>query len=65
MILGLANDEIGYLIPRSEWDEKPPFAYGRTHAQYGEINSLGAQAAPRVVQALEELLRTSSTGTNP
>jgi len=25
MLLGLANDQIGYIIPKSQWDEKAPF----------------------------------------
>ncbi len=29
MMIGLANDEIGYIIPKRQWDEKPPFCYGR------------------------------------
>jgi hypothetical protein len=40
-VLGLANDEIGYIIPKSQWDVKAPFAYGREKAQYGEENSPG------------------------
>ena len=24
-VFGLANDEIGYIIPRSEWDREPPY----------------------------------------
>lgn len=62
MLVGLANDEIGYLIPRSQWDEKPPFAYGRKESQYGEINSCGPQMAPIVMRALQacvEELQTS------
>jgi hypothetical protein len=43
LVLGLANDEIGYVIPRSQWDAKAPFAYGRSEDQYGEVNSV----APR------------------
>src|SRR5262249_11319212 len=50
-VLGLANDEVGYLIPKSEWDEKPPYLYGADHAPYGEINSVGPDAAGCVHQA--------------
>jgi hypothetical protein len=46
MIVGLANDEIGYIIPKRQWDAKPPFCYGRKKAQYGEENSLGPETAP-------------------
>jgi hypothetical protein len=28
-VLGLANDEIGYIIPKSQWDVRRPFAYNR------------------------------------
>jgi hypothetical protein len=45
MIMGLANDELGYVIPKSQWDVNPPFAYGRDHAQYGEQNSFGPDVA--------------------
>ncbi len=40
----------------SEWDEKPPFAYGRDEPQYGEINSAGPGVAPLVLQVFEDLL---------
>ncbi|MSQ95826.1 MAG: hypothetical protein EXR98_14890 [Gemmataceae bacterium] len=46
MIVGLANDEIGYIIPKRQWDVKAPFCYGRKKAQYGEENSLGPETAP-------------------
>ena len=36
MLIGLANDEVGYIIPKRQWDEKPPFCYGRQKAQYGK-----------------------------
>ena len=46
MIIGLANDEIGYIIPKSQWDVEPPYAYGRTgKPQYGEENSFGPDVA--------------------
>ncbi len=52
LIFGLANDEIGYLIPKRQWDQLPPYAYGRARSQYGEVNSVGPDAAPIVMQAL-------------
>jgi len=54
-LFGLANDEVGYLIPKSEWDSKPPYLYGADHAPYGEINSVGPDAAATVHRALKEL----------
>jgi hypothetical protein len=56
LVFGLAGDEIGYVIPRSQWDARKPFAYGRTEDQYGEINSVGPSAADRLTQAFERLL---------
>jgi hypothetical protein len=54
-VFGLANDEIGYIIPKSEWDRKPPFLYGATKPVYGEVNSPGPDTAPRLHAALREL----------
>ena len=58
MIIGLANDEIGYIIPKRQWDEKPPYCYKRTKPQYGEINSLGPETAPILCRAFQELAAT-------
>lgn len=57
MIIGLGNDEIGYIIPKRQWDEKPPYCYGRKKAQYGEINSLGPDTAPILCKAFQELVK--------
>ena len=57
LVIGLANDEIGYIIPRSQWDTDAPFAYGREDPQYGEINSVGPSAAPLLTQAFTTLLK--------
>ncbi|HZT81236.1 MAG TPA: hypothetical protein VFA26_13485 [Gemmataceae bacterium] len=56
MIVGLANDEIGYIIPKRQWDVKPPFCYGRKKAQYGETNSVGPETAPLLCRAFKELV---------
>ncbi len=56
MLIGLANDEIGYVIPKRQWDEKPPFCYGRKEAQYGEGNSLGPDTAPILCKAFAKLV---------
>lgn len=52
LVVGLANDEIGYLIPKRQWDVRPPYCYGRRTSQYGEINSCSADAAAIVMQSL-------------
>jgi len=55
-ILGLCNDELGYIIPRSEWDLEAPFAYGLTEAQYGETKSAGPDTAPTLLDAFAAIL---------
>lgn len=57
MLFGLANDEIGYILPRRQWDRVPPFAYGLTTPQYGEINSCGADVGPVIMRALQDCVR--------
>lgn len=57
MIVGLANDEIGYIIPKRQWDAQPPYCYGRANSQYGEINSVGPEAAPILCGAFRKLLQ--------
>ena len=57
MLIGLAGDEIGYIIPKRQWDEKPPFCYGRKKAQYGEVNSLGPNTAPLLCEAFREMVK--------
>lgn len=57
LFFGLANDEVGYVIPKRQWDEKKPFCYGRAKTQYGEINSCGADSAPILMKALADCAR--------
>lgn len=57
MIIGLGNDELGYLIPKRQWDEKPPYCYGLKKAQYGEINSVGPDAAAIICSTFQKLAR--------
>jgi hypothetical protein len=58
MIIGLGNDEIGYLIPKRQWDETPPFCYGLKKAQYGEENSVGPEAAPIICATFKSLVNS-------
>lgn len=55
MLIGLANDEIGYILPKRQWDEKPPYCYGLKRKQYGEENSVGPDAGPLICRAFREL----------
>lgn len=54
--VGLSNDEVGYIIPKSQWDTKSPYTYGRDKAPYGEVNSIGPETAPVIYQNVKELL---------
>lgn len=72
MVFNLANDEIGYIIPRTQWDVKPPYAYGADHAPYGEVNSGGSGVAGvihreglGVLRRLHELLGRGSLPSAP
>ena len=53
LLLGLANDELGYIIPKRQWDKTPPYAYDKDGGQYGEVNSCGSEIAPIIMQALK------------
>jgi hypothetical protein len=56
LVLNLANDEIGYIVPRTQWDTKPPFTYGLKKAPYGEVNSGGPDVAGVVHGSAQTLL---------
>lgn len=53
-LLGLANDELGYILPKRQWDQAPPYAYGRERGQYGEVNSCGPDIAPILMKAFSD-----------
>jgi hypothetical protein len=55
-IFGLCNDEVGYIIPKSQWDAKAPWTYGDSD-QYGEENSGGPEVAPAVHKSAIEMIR--------
>lgn len=57
---GMSNDMIGYIVPKSQWDEKPPFTYGYEKRPYGEINSLGPETGPKIHQELMRILKELS-----
>ena len=54
-VFGMANDELGYIIPKSEWDNEAPWIYGDKEL-YGEENSLGPETAPIIHKMAIELL---------
>jgi hypothetical protein len=56
MIMNLGNDHLGYLIPKSQWDEKEPYTFGNLRAPYGEENSMSPDAATKIYEYAEKLL---------
>lgn len=59
-VIGLANDEIGYIIPQCEWDEQPPWLNNAPQRPYGEVNSIGWRAARIINEGIVALLKTLS-----
>lgn len=57
MLIGLGNDELGYFIPKRQWDEKPPFCYGLKKAPYGEVNSVGPDTAGIICNTFRDLVK--------
>jgi hypothetical protein len=56
--LGLANDEIGYLVPEYDYELHPsaPYFTQADGDHYEETNSVGPQALPRVRAVFDRLL---------
>ena len=59
-VIGLANDMVGYIIPKSQWDADPPYTYESEHGHYGEINSVSPDAAPIIYNEAKTVLQTLS-----
>ncbi len=55
MILGLANDELGYFIPKRQWDAEKPYCYKLKSSQYGEVNSCGPDTAMVICDTFRKL----------
>jgi hypothetical protein len=53
-IFGLGNDELGYIIPKGEWDSKKPYSDKRSRT--GEGNSVGPETAPIIYQQIQKVL---------
>ncbi len=60
MMVNLANDALGYIIPKSEWDAEAPYLYGASEDSYGEIVSAGPETAAIVHGALMELFAAAT-----
>ena len=70
MIIGLANDELGYVLPPNDFilhEETPYFEnghdiHGRRH--YEETNSLGPKTAETIAQTVAEIINTVEKSKN-
>jgi hypothetical protein len=56
MLIGLGNDEIGYILPKRQWDAKAPYCYGLKKDQYGEMNSVGPETGPIICKSFADLM---------
>ena len=54
-IIGLANDELGYILPVEDF--KYPWNPFKPGKHYEETNSIGKEIAPKVMDALRELMK--------
>lgn len=70
MIIGLANDELGYVLPPNDYilhDETPYFENGRDihgRRHYEETNSLGPETAPTIANTVKEIINTVEKSKN-
>ncbi len=55
--VGLSNDAIGYIIPKTQWDELAPYTYGDTEPPYGETNSIGADTGLVLDEQLRKIVK--------
>jgi hypothetical protein len=54
-VIGLANNEIGYILPPEDF--KYPWNPFKPGAHYEETNSIGKDIAPKIMSAFDELLQ--------
>ena len=59
LMVNLANDSIGYIIPKSEWDDDAPWIYGESEETYGEVVSLGPDTATVIHENIIKLIEES------
>jgi len=64
MIIGLANDELGYVLPPNDFilhEETPYFENGRdihNRRHYEETNSMGPGTAGKIAETVAEIMNT-------
>ena len=53
-IINQANDALGYIIPKAQYDRASPRAY-EPGGQYGEVNALSPDIAPELAEAVRAM----------
>jgi hypothetical protein len=53
-VIGLANDELGYILPTEDF--KYPWNPFKPGKHYEETNSIGKEIAPSVMEGIKSLL---------
>ena len=65
MNFNLGMDEIGYIVPISQWDREPPYTYSYKEPPYGEVYIGDPNASPKIhkesLMLLERLHETLSS----
>ncbi|HET8947437.1 MAG TPA: hypothetical protein VFQ07_10675, partial [Candidatus Polarisedimenticolia bacterium] len=56
-VVGGCGDDLGDIIPASQWDARPPYAYGLESAPPGEERSPGPRTASLLWRAFAELFQ--------
>ncbi|MCC7382892.1 MAG: hypothetical protein IT384_13730 [Deltaproteobacteria bacterium] len=66
VIVNQANDALGYVLPKAQYDTEAPYAFG-PERQYGEENSLGPETARRLVEEVSAMVgpRVGSAAISP
>ena len=63
-IIGLGNDELGYIIPEYNFilDDRVPYLIEASGDHYEETNSLGPRTAPMMMEWADRLLTWNPEG---
>jgi len=56
IVLGLGNDELGYIVPRCQFDGMKPYTYGREEQLYEEVMCVGSEMEPTLLNTIAEEL---------
>ena len=57
LMVNLANDAIGYIIPKSEWDNAAPWIYGEADETYRNC-IVGPDTAPAIHRAITDVVKS-------